>query len=73
MTRLIHVVSSDDKRVVVRVYRNAGTDEYVARLIVDGVLLVACDCFTDSKQDVMDTAVSMLDEARKKLIMPVRL
>jgi len=73
MTRLIHVVSSDDKRVVVRVYCNAGVDEYVARLIVDGVLLVACDYFTDSKQDVMDTAVSMLDEAKKKLVMPVRL
>jgi len=73
MTRLIHVVSSEDKRVVIRVYRNVGVDEYVARLIVDNVLIAAGDYFTDSKQDVMDTAVSMLDEARKKLIMPVRL
>lgn len=58
--RIVDTLIGKEGRVV-RVYRDAEYDEYVARLFVNGVVYPPADYFTNDRQDATGTALKMLE------------
>lgn len=58
--KLIHTESTDDQRVTVKVYKDSGTQEYIARVFARGECLRDADYYTDNKDDAIGTARDML-------------
>ena len=56
--RLIATIEGPASRMV-KVYRDAEYDEYIARLYVDGKLYAPADCYDSDKRSILASAKSM--------------
>ena len=59
--RLIATIEGSASRMV-KVYRDAEYDEYVARLYVEGKLYAHADCYDSDKKSILASAQSMVEE-----------
>jgi hypothetical protein len=59
--RLIATIEGPASRMV-KVYRDAECDEYIARLYVGGKLYVPADCYDTDKKSILASAESMVKE-----------
>ena len=58
--RLIATIEGPASRMV-KVYRDAEYDEYIARLYVDGKLEHLADCYDTDKRSIFASAQSMVE------------
>lgn len=56
--KLIATLQGSEDRMV-KVYRDSGYGEYVARLYIGGKLYVPADCYDSDKDSILGTAASM--------------
>jgi len=56
--KLIATLQGSEGRIV-KVYRDSGYGEYVARLYIGGKLYAPADCYDSDKDSMLGTAASM--------------
>ena len=59
--KLIATIEGPASRMV-KVYRDAEYDEYIARLYVEGKLYAPADCYDTDKKSILASAESMVKE-----------